>query len=194
MTIQHSNDEQAVVHESLEPDLAVGERGGSTFPTEWLVQPAASDVPPLGSPGTVVLVGLDGSAPAGRALDAAIGAATAWSGRLEVVYVAHMPASTCFSPQAMVEVRDGQDDIEQSLRDMVGDRLGRSELTWHFQRRDGIVGRELVAAADELQRAWGTSTPVLLVVGGSAHRYHRLLGSVSSNIERLDRYPVLVVP
>lgn len=194
MTIQHSNDERPNDRVGRRPELGPSSRAGSTFPTEWSVRPADTDRPRLGAPGTVVLVGLDATAPAGRALDAAISAAMAWSGRLEVVYVAHLPAATCFSPQAMVEVRDGQDDIEQSLRDMVDERLGRGELTWHFQRRDGTVGRELIAAADELQQAWGRSTPLLLVVGGSAHRYHRLLGSVSSNIERLDRFPVLVVP
>jgi hypothetical protein len=56
------------------------------------------------------------------------------------------------------------------------------------------VAHELIAVGDELRRQNGPQATIVLIVGGSSHKHHRLLGSVSSNLERVDRFPVVVVP
>ena len=63
-----------------------------------------------------------------------------------------------------------------------------------FNVRDGAVTHEVIAVADELRRQHGPKALIVVVVGGSAHKYHRFVGSVSMNLERVDRFPVLVVP
>jgi hypothetical protein len=115
-------------------------------------------------------------------------------GALEVVYVAHAPAGATLSAEAMAEVRNGFDDLEARLAGEVRSQLAASEPRWHFQRRNGVVAQELTAVADELRRQYGPQARIAIVVGGSAHKYHRVLGSVSMNLERADRFPVVVVP
>jgi hypothetical protein len=113
---------------------------------------------------------------------------------MEVVYVAHAPTGAALSADAMVEIRSGFDDLERHLSDEVRNRLGTTEPRWHFQRRDGLVAHELSAVADELRRQHGRDARIVVIVGGSAHKYHRVFGSVSMSLERDDRFPVLVVP
>jgi nucleotide-binding universal stress UspA family protein len=141
-----------------------------------------------------LVVGYDGTEPAQRALESAARLLHDRDGGLEVVYVAHIPASAALSAEAMVEVKNGFDDQEGSLASEVRTRLAATEPRWHFQRRDGAVAQELTAVADELHHQHGPEARFAIVVGGSAHKYHRFLGSVSMNLERVDRFPVLVVP
>jgi hypothetical protein len=94
----------------------------------------------------------------------------------------------------MAEVHNGFDDLAAHLASHIRSRLGAHEPRWHFQRRYGTVARELTAVADELRRHNGPQARVAVIVGGSAHKYHHVLGSVSMNLERLDRFPVMVVP
>ena len=51
-----------------------------------------------------------------------------------------------------------------------------------------------MAVANVLHRRYGDEADVAIVVGGSAHRYHHLAGSVGCTIVRSDRFPVTVVP
>jgi hypothetical protein len=63
----------------------------------------------------------------------------------------------------------------------------------HFQRRDGAVASQLIAAADDLARRHGPGASVVIVVGRPEHRYHHVLGSVPQAPERHAHYPVIVI-
>src|SRR6266516_7796493 len=63
---------------------------------------------------------------------------------------------------------------------------------WHFQRRDGAIADQLIAAADDLRRRHGPGASVVIVVGRSEHGYHHVLGSVPQALERHAHYPVIV--
>lgn len=141
-----------------------------------------------------VIVGFDGTEPAERALDSATQLLRNRDGAMEVVYVAHTPTGATLSAEAMVEIRTGFDDLERRLSNEVRARLGSTEPRWHFQRRDGMVAHELTAVADELRRLHGREARIVMIVGGSAHKFHRVFGSVSMSLERDDRFPVVVVP
>jgi hypothetical protein len=111
-----------------------------------------------------------------------------------VVYVAHLPVGAALSGQAFAQVRQGFDEEARALADEVRDRFAGKEYLWHFQRRDGGVTNELKAVAADAHRRYGDSAEIVIVVGGSAHRYHHVTGSVGSNVARSDTFPVLVVP
>jgi nucleotide-binding universal stress UspA family protein len=58
--------------------------------------------PPAGN--LYLVVGYDGSPPAIRALDAAVGLLQGRAGRIDVVYVAHLPSMDMLSPGAVAEM------------------------------------------------------------------------------------------
>ena len=147
------------------------------------------------------IVGFDGSASSLRALDAAAWLLNDRPGGMEVVYVAHVPAvaDVDLTGEASAGVRQSLDDTARDLSDQLRARLQASHLRagaqrWHFQRRDGAIADNLIAAADQLRREHGPDAGVLLVVGRSEHGYHHVLGSVPSALERHVHYPVIVVP
>jgi nucleotide-binding universal stress UspA family protein len=147
------------------------------------------------------VVGFDGSASSLRALDAAVWLLNDRPGGMEVVYVAHVPAmaDVALAGEASAGVRQSLDDAARDLSDQVRARLQASHLRaaaqhWHFQRRDGAIADNLIAAADQLRREHGPDAGVLLVVGRSEHGYHHVLGSVPSALERHVHYPVMVIP
>src|SRR5689334_1233134 len=75
----------------------------TAFATEWAMEPMEQTAGTArNSPGdpVVVVVGFDGSKPAQRALDAAAGLLRGREGQLEVVYVAHVPATAALSKRA----------------------------------------------------------------------------------------------
>src|SRR5258708_11981290 len=63
-----------------------------------------------------LLVGYDGSPPASRALDAAVRLMQGRTGRIDVVYVAHLSSLVMLSPGAIAEMEEGFDEIAQGLR------------------------------------------------------------------------------
>jgi hypothetical protein len=69
-----------------------------------------------------------------------------------------------------------------------------SEVKWNFQRRNGEIARELLAAGQEVLDAEGPTTRVVLIVGGSAHKIDRYLNSTPSKVIRQDRFEVVVIP
>jgi nucleotide-binding universal stress UspA family protein len=147
------------------------------------------------------VVGFDGSASALRALDAAARLLNDRPGAMEVVYVAHLSALLAAGDvggRASVEVLQGFDDATRELSDEVRGHLQATHLRgaaqrWHFQRRDGAIADELIAAADDLRRRRGPGASVVIVVGRSEHGYHHLLGSVPQALERHAHYPVIVI-
>jgi nucleotide-binding universal stress UspA family protein len=140
-----------------------------------------------------LVVGYDGSPPATRALDAAVRLLQGRTGRIEVVYVAHMPSMAAFSPGAMVEIEEGFDDIERELRTAAGEQLRGHEDSWGFERRQGLIAEELLAAAKDIHAANPSST-VALVVGSSSTAAHRVVGSVAVSLARHSPVPLIVVP
>ena len=142
----------------------------------------------------VLVVAYDGSEPAQRALLGAAEMLRDRVGRMEVVYVAHLPSTVSFSAQAVVAVREGMDTEAHELAARVDTTLEGTGLKWHFQRRNGEIAPELLAAAEEQLDAEGPSTHVVLVVGGSAHKIDRYLNSTPARVIRQDRFEVLVIP
>jgi nucleotide-binding universal stress UspA family protein len=147
------------------------------------------------------VVAFDGSASSLRALDAAARLLNDRPGGMEIVYVAHLPAMAAvgLSGEASAEVIESLDDAERDLSGIVRARLRASHLRaaaqrWHFQRRDGAIADNLIAAADELRRQHGPDAAVILIAGRSEHGYHHVLGSVPAALERHVHYPVLVIP
>jgi hypothetical protein len=142
----------------------------------------------------VLVVGYDGTEPAQRALQSAIATLRDRTGRMEVVFVAHVPPTVAFSAQAVVAVRQGMDREESELAEAVEEDLRGADVKWHFQRRNGDIAAELLAAADEQLDAEGPSTRVVLVVGGSSHKIDRYLNSTPVKVIRQDRFEVFVIP
>jgi nucleotide-binding universal stress UspA family protein len=140
-----------------------------------------------------LVVGYDGSPPAGRALDAAVNLLQGRTGRIELVYVAHMPSMAALSPGAVGELEQDFDDVEQELRAMAAKQLSERELSWGFERRQGLIGEELVAAAKDLGTAHPGAT-VVIVVGSSSLVTHRVVGSVAVSLARHSPVPLIVVP
>ena len=147
------------------------------------------------------IVGFDGSASSLRALDAAAWLLNDRPGGMEIVYVAHLPAmaGTGLTGEASDDVLHSFDDNTRDLSEKVRAHLQASHLRgaahrWHFQRRNGAIADNLIAAADDLRLRHGSDAEVLLVVGRSEHGYHHVLGSVPAALERHVHHPVLIIP
>jgi nucleotide-binding universal stress UspA family protein len=147
--------------------------------------PAATDIR--------LIVGFDGSPPTSRALDAAVNLLQGRTGRIEVVYVAHLPSMAALSAGAVAEIEASFDDVEQELRGMVADQLRGLEDRWGFERRQGAIADELLAAAKDIGAAHPDAT-VAIVVGSSSQVAHRVVGSVAVSLARHSPVPLIVVP
>jgi nucleotide-binding universal stress UspA family protein len=140
-----------------------------------------------------LVVGYDGSAPATRALDAAVNLLQGRAGGIDVVYVAHMPSMAALSAGAVTELETGFDDIERELRTRVREQLRGREERWEFERRQGIIAEELLATAKDTSDAH-TDATVVIVVGSSSQVTHRVVGSVAVGLARHSPVPLIVVP
>jgi nucleotide-binding universal stress UspA family protein len=140
-----------------------------------------------------LVVGYDGSPPASRALDAAANLLQGRTGRIELVYVAHLSSMAALSPGAVAELETDFDDVEQELRTMAAEQLGGRELGWGFERRQGLIAEELIAAAKDLGAAHPDAT-VVIVVGSSSSVAHRVVGSAAVSLARHSPVPLIVVP
>jgi nucleotide-binding universal stress UspA family protein len=140
-----------------------------------------------------LVVGYDGSPPASRALDAAANLLRGRTGRIDVVYVAHMPSMASLSADAVSELETDFDDVEQELRTLVDEQLHGREVHWEFERRQGLIAEDLIAAADDIRTAHPQAT-VVIVVGSSSSVMHRVVGSVAVSLARHSPVPLIVVP
>jgi nucleotide-binding universal stress UspA family protein len=140
-----------------------------------------------------LIVGFDGSPAANRALDAAVRLLQGRTGRIEVVYVAHMPSLAALSPGAVAEMESDFDDVEQELRTMAAEQLQDREPRWGFQRRQGLIAEELIEAAKDLSAQHPDAT-VAIVVGSSSLVAHRVVGSAAVSLARHSPVPLVVVP
>jgi len=149
---------------------------------------------PIAANGNIFLVvGYDGSPPSIRALDAAARLLQGRSGRIDVVYVAHLPAVDMLSAGAVAEMEVSFDEIERDLRAAVSKQLDGREERWRFERGQGIITDQLLAAATNL-RDEHPDDNVVIVVGSSSQAAHRLVGSVAVSLARRSPVPVLIVP
>jgi nucleotide-binding universal stress UspA family protein len=140
-----------------------------------------------------LVVGFDGSPPSVRALDAAVNLLRGRPGRIELVYVAHMPSMAALSPGAVGELEVDFNEVEQELRAMAGARLSGREDRWGFERRQGSITEELLAAAKDIGAAHPDAT-VAVMVGSSSQAAHRVVGSVAVGLARHSPVPLIVVP
>ncbi len=138
-----------------------------------------------------LFVGYDGSPPAVRALDAAVRLLQGRTGRIEVVYVAHLSSTVMLSAGAVAEMESDFDEIEQDLRKQAAEQLRGREEHWGFVRRQGQIAEELIAAATSAADADAT---VVIVVGSSSHATHRLVGSAAVGLARHSPVPLVIVP
>jgi nucleotide-binding universal stress UspA family protein len=139
------------------------------------------------------VVGYDGSPPATRALDGAVRLLQGRTGRIDVVYVAHLPSMAAFSPGAAAEMETDFDEVEQQLRTMAAEQLREHVPDWDFERRQGLIAEEILAAAKDQAAAHPGST-VVIVVGSSSQAAHRVVGSVAVGLARHSPVPLVVVP
>jgi len=147
--------------------------------------------PPAGD--LYLVVGYDGSPPAVRALDGAARLLYGRAGRVEVVYVAHLPSADMLSADAVAELEINFDDIALELRTAASEQLRGREERWRFDRRQGMITDELIAAATGIRDAHPGDN-VVIVVGSSSHALHRMVGSVAVSLARRSPVPLIVVP
>jgi nucleotide-binding universal stress UspA family protein len=140
-----------------------------------------------------LVVGYDGSPPADRTLDAAVRLLQGRTGRIEVVYVAHLSSLVMLSAGAIGEMEEDFDEVEQELRGLAAGQLRASGAAWEFERRQGIITDELIAAATAIRDAHPGET-VAIMVGSSSHATHRVVGSVAIGLARHSPMPLIIVP
>src|ERR1700761_727662 len=140
-----------------------------------------------------LVVGYDGSPPASRALDGAVRLLQGRLGSIDVVYVAPLSSLAMLSPGAVAEAEKDFDEIEQELRAQAAGQLCASGAAWGFERRQGIIADELIAAAAAIGEARSGET-VAIIVGSSSHAAHRVVGSVAIGLARHSQVPLIIVP
>jgi nucleotide-binding universal stress UspA family protein len=140
-----------------------------------------------------LVVGYDGSAPAVRALDGAVRLLSGRDGSIEVVYVAHLTSLEMMSADAIAEMEISFDQTAQDLRAQAAEQLAGREERWRFERRQGMISEQLVAAATQIVDAHPGDIAAI-VVGSSSQAAHRMVGSVAVSLARHAPVPLLIVP
>jgi nucleotide-binding universal stress UspA family protein len=140
-----------------------------------------------------LVVGYDGSAPAVRALDAAVNLLSSRTGDISVVYVAHLSSVDMLSADAITEMEASFDEIARDLHAQASEQLRGREDRWRFERRQGLITDELIATAEDIRDAHAGDVAVI-VVGSSSHARHRVLGSVAVGLARRSPVPLVIVP
>jgi nucleotide-binding universal stress UspA family protein len=140
-----------------------------------------------------LVVGYDGSPPAVRALDAAVRLLNGRDGRIDVTYIAHLTPAETMSADAVGEMREIFDEMARDLREQAAEQLRGREERWRFERRQGPIHEELVAAAAKVPDA-GPDDSVVVVVGSSSQAMHRMVGSVAVGLARHATVPLVIVP
>ena len=138
-----------------------------------------------------LVVGYDGSPPASRALDAAANLLHGRAGRIEVVYVATCPASTCCRQAPWPKWKSPSTKSRRICARRPASSYARRR--WGFERRQGLIADELIAAAAGIHDAHPGDS-VVIVVGSSSHAMHRVVGSAAVSLVRHSPVPVVVVP
>jgi nucleotide-binding universal stress UspA family protein len=150
-----------------------------------------SATPPAGF--VHIVVGYDGSAPASRALDAAVRLLQGRAGRIVVIYVAHLSSLVMMSADAIAEMESDFGEVETELRTTAAEQLRASGAEWEFERRQGVIPDQLIATATEIRDAHPGQT-VAIALGSSSQAAHRMVGSVAVSLARHSPVPLLIVP
>jgi nucleotide-binding universal stress UspA family protein len=158
---------------------------------QQLTLTAMDTTPPTGD--LYLLVGYDGSPPASRALDAAVRLLHGRSGRIDVVYIVHVPSIDMLSAQAVAEMETSFDELARDLQGQAEEQLRGREERWRFERGQGPIADLLLKAAEQV-RDDHPGDNVAIVVGSSSQARHRVVGSVAISLARRSRVPVLIVP
>ena len=146
-----------------------------------------------------IVVGYDGSPPASRALDAAVSLLQGRTGRIDVVWVAHLSSTVMLSAGAIAEMEEGFNELEPELRAQAAEQLRGAEQfrgaepAWGFERRQGMITDALIDVATGIRDAHPDQT-VVIVVGSSSHAAHRMVGSVAVSLARHSPVPLVIVP
>ncbi len=140
-----------------------------------------------------LVVGYDGSPPGNRALDAAVNLLHGRTGRIEVVYIAHLPGIDMMSADAVGQMEVDFDEIARELRTAAEKQLRGREERWGFECRQGSIADELMAAATGIRDSHPGGT-VAIVVGSSSHAMHRVIGSVAVILAHRAPVPIVIVP
>jgi nucleotide-binding universal stress UspA family protein len=85
------------------------------------------------------------------------------------------------------------DEIEQELCTQAAGQLRASGAAWEFERLQGIVVDELIAAATAIGEAHPDET-LAIFVGSSSPGNHRVVGSVAVGLARHSPVPLITVP
>jgi len=140
-----------------------------------------------------LVVGYDGSAPAVRALDAAVALLRGRTGSIEVVYVAHLTTAEMMSAGAIAEMEVSFDEIARELQAQAAEQLRGREERWEFEHGQGMITDVLIKVAEKLRDAHPGDN-VAIVVGSSSQGMHRLVGSVAVSLARHAPVPLVIVP
>jgi nucleotide-binding universal stress UspA family protein len=109
------------------------------------------------------------------------------------VYVAHLSSLVMLSPGAIAEMEKDFDEVEQELRAQAAGQLRAGGAAWEFERRQGTIADQLIAAATAIGDAHPGET-VAIMVGSSSHATHRMVGSVAIGLARHSPVPLIIVP
>lgn len=143
----------------------------------------------LGTDGpTTVLVAVDGSQSAERAMAYAAGLARRNKARLVAVYVRKTPVALTGDAYAAAGANAAQDAIEAGLRAGLRDALSSWGVDADFVVCSG--GDPVHALAEIAQRFRADA----IVVGSATSFLHRIVGSLPSGLIRKGQCPVTVVP
>ena len=107
--------------------------------------------------------------------------------------MAHLSSLVMLSAGAIGEMEEDFDEVEQELRAQAAGQLRASGAAWEFERRQGIIADELIAAATAIRDAHPGET-VAIIVGSSSHATHRVVGSVAIGLARHSPVPLMIVP
>jgi nucleotide-binding universal stress UspA family protein len=140
-----------------------------------------------------LVVGYDGSPPASRALDGAVRLLQGRDGQIIVVYVGHIPSLDMLSADAIAQMEVDFDEIGKELRDSAAEQLAADGVEWEFQRRQGLIADQLIAAAVDIGHRHPGDTTVI-AVGSSSKASHRIVGSVAVSLARHCPVPLVIVP
>jgi nucleotide-binding universal stress UspA family protein len=140
-----------------------------------------------------LVVGYDGSPPGNRALDVAVNLLHGRTGRIEVVYIAHLPGVDMLSADAVGQMEIDFDEIARDLRTAAEQQLRGREERWGFERRQGSIADELMAAATGIRDSHPGGS-VAIVVGSSSRAMHRVIGSVAVILAHRAPVPIVIVP